>query len=967
MHDLVADLLPDGAELVDLGVQRLRDLGRPERVSQLIHPHLAADFPPLRSLDVLRHNLPSQLSTFVGRTEELALTRKLLGTTRLLTLTGSGGCGKTRLALQVVADVADQFPDGVWLCDLGAISDAAYVVAAIATVLGVKESTGAALVDEVARQARQQRCLILLDNCEHLIEECASVVAALLRACPSLLVLATSREPLGVEGELSWRVPSLSLPPEASSTKPITRLPRSDAVALFVARARHARPNFVLDDRTGPIVHEICRRLDGIPLAIELAAARVRLLPVDKIADGLDDRFRLLGSGPRTAMPRQQTLEASVSWSYNLLAAHERTLLSRLSVFAGDFGLDAAEAVCSGGDVDPYAVLDVLLSLVDRSLVVADEDTSRYRLLETIKQFAWDRLVDAGQDIELRDCHLAFYAQRSRSALALRSANRIAFFADVHRDYDNVREALVWGATPGRVTEGLHLAAPLFFYWQLRGRHTEGRRLLDDLVAASEGEEPALRVWSVFGAGVMATYAGDVMAAMRLLNQALSTAEVVGDLRINAGCRMILAQTKGLLYGAAATLDDADAAVTVARRADDGMFLAGALWVAGGLHMTTDLDRALPLLQEAHDVAVASGFPSWYSLRDLAALAATRGEFREAERLLRRALALGDDEVGDRNQRLEVMGNLELLLVARGAPSEFRALLDDEWLSIESTGSFNGIIAVGQVLFHLTVLEGDIDRAIVMAEHLTAMTRPTGSRVGLFTRLSMLATALLEADRGEEARAAFDEARVIGGQIGLNETPILLAMDALIALRADDFETAETLNLDALVKIPSGHHEFASRCLANLALSWVGLGRYVDAVRLLSAIDAFYSPEGIVRRHNPWTGKRLDAGKAEAKSALGEAAFEGAWTDGQRLSIDDAVAYAIRGRGRRRRPSTGWESLTRTELQVAGLVAEGLPNAQIAERLFVSPKTVATHLSHVFAKLGVKSRTELAVIASQSR
>ena len=378
---LVVDRLPEGAWLTDLGTHPLRDLPRPERVVQLCHPDLVNEFPPLRaSKTVVSQHLPVQLTSFVGRDAELTQLRELLPDNRVVTLTGAGGVGKTRLAIQVAAAVADGFTDGVWYVDLAPINDPELVPLTVARALGQPDQPGRSTMDSLLRFVRDRQMLVVLDNCEHLLDASAELVLAVLSGAARLTLLATSREAIGVAGEVSWRVPSLSLADEA--------------VELFADRARLARPDFSLTDDNATVVGEICARLDGVPLAIELAAARVRSLSLAEILDSLHDRFRLLTGGARTAVRRQQTLRASVDWSHALLTEPERVLFRRLAVFLGGFDFDAAQAVAGGGDVQRFQVLDQLTLLVDKSLVVADDSggRTRYRLLETVRQYALEKL-----------------------------------------------------------------------------------------------------------------------------------------------------------------------------------------------------------------------------------------------------------------------------------------------------------------------------------------------------------------------------------------------------------------------------------------------------------------------------------------------------------------------------------------------------------------------------------------------
>ena len=405
--DLVADTLPDDAWLTELGTHGLRDLPRPERVVQLCHPDLCNEFPPLRMRGaVVAQHLPVQLTSFVGRDAEMVDVRDILAENRFVTLTGAGGVGKTRLAVQVAAAVAGNYGDGAWYVDLAPITDPDLVPITVARALGLPDQPGPSPENSLLQFVGAQHMLVVLDNCEHLLDASAALTTALLGACPRLSVMATSREPTGVAGEVTWRVPSLSL--------------GGDAARLFSDRANHARPGFSITDDNAAAVDEICRRLDGMPLAIELAAARVRALSPKEILAGLQDRFRLLTGGSRTAVRRQQTLQASVDWSH-ALTEPERILFRRLAVFLGGFDLDGCQRVACDKDLARHQVLDVLALLVDKSLVIAETagGPTRYRLLETIRQYAQEKLGESTEAVAVRDRHRDHYTAMA-AALTVR-------------------------------------------------------------------------------------------------------------------------------------------------------------------------------------------------------------------------------------------------------------------------------------------------------------------------------------------------------------------------------------------------------------------------------------------------------------------------------------------------------------------------------------------------------------------
>jgi predicted ATPase len=425
-----------------------------------------------------RHNLPPQLTSFVDREQEQIVVRRLLGATRLLTLSGSGGVGNTRLALQVAAAVLGDYPDGAWFVDLAAVADQSLVLQAVASSVAVRELPGRPLIEALPQALVAKQLLLLLDNCEHVVSTCARLTYTLLQACPHLTVLTTSREPLNIAGETVWRVPSLTLPGFGESSS-LEQLRKSEAVRLFEERAVSSLPDLGLTDHNCPAVAKICRRLDGMPLAIELAAARVKLLSVDQIATRLDERFRLLTGGRRSAPTRQQTIRATIDWSYELLTESERRLFERLAIFAGGWTLEAAEALGSGGPIERCDVLDLLGRLVDKSLIVVDGDgrTNRYRFLETIREYALERLSEGTEIQTLRRAHAALHAALAKAAeLQLSGPSQVEWLDRLDMEYDNFRAAIRWSLDQGDVPTVLRCAAALARFGWIRGRLREQRQ-----------------------------------------------------------------------------------------------------------------------------------------------------------------------------------------------------------------------------------------------------------------------------------------------------------------------------------------------------------------------------------------------------------------------------------------------------------------------------------------------------------
>lgn len=526
-HEHVFPAPPSQTGFRELGLHRLKDLQRPERLFQVIHPKLTLEFPPLRSLDSRPHNLTG----FVGRQRELEELRTALPASRLLTLTGSAGCGKTRLALQVAAEVLDDYPDGVWLVELASLSDPDLTAQAVATTLGVRERPGHDLLTSLDHLVAR-RSLLILDNCEHLVAACARQAKHLLGACPKLQILATSREPLGVMGERVFVVPPLTVPD-------LTRLPAPEALAvneavrLFIERAVANAP-FELTDRNAPAVAQVVQRLDGIPLAIELAAARTRTLSVMQIASRLDNRFSLLTRGGRAEAPRQQTLRAAIDWSHELLSEKERRLFRRLAVFSGGFSLEVVESICTDDVMHKDDILDVLANLVDKSLVVVEEQENdlRYRLLETVRQYSSDRLEESGETQIFRDRHLQHFLGFAADAEPhLTGPDQGEWLARLERDNDNLRAALDWSLTGPEPDTRLRLAGALWRFWETRGYLSEGRKWLDRVLARDQLGQISLRARVLYAAGGLATRQGDYGRAVALCEESLALYRQAGDRR----------------------------------------------------------------------------------------------------------------------------------------------------------------------------------------------------------------------------------------------------------------------------------------------------------------------------------------------------------------------------------------------------------------------------------------------------
>ena len=648
--DQVSGRLPAPLSLVPLGTVRLRDLSRPEPVCQLVHPGLRRDFPALRSLEATPNNLPQQLTSFVGRDDTQADLEAALRSTRLLTLVGVGGLGKTRLSLQVAADALDDYPDGVWFVELAPLSDAALVPHAVASVLGVRDEPGASVHDALARYVADRRLLLVLDNCEHLVEACAVMAKRLLEAGPQLRILTSSREPLHVLGETTFPVPALAVPGPDGDEGP-AELARCGALQLFRDRANAARPDLALTPGRMSVVAAICRRLDGIPLALELAAARVRTLSLETIAARLSDRFTLLTGGDRTALPRQQTLRACLDWSYDLLTRAERTLLARTAVFAGGFTLEAAEAVGADDEGAVLGVLDLLSRLVEQSLVEFDAEAPRYRMLETVREYALERLAQSGFAAAVRTRHLGYCLRFAGAAADSGAAERGAWLVAVDRELDNLLAAHAWcDHVPDGAALGLDLVVAIarMNYWVIHGLPELGYRVTTEALERPGAERRVLvRCRALLGAAQFGYYIGRLDEAHAQATESLAIAGEIGDSGRMGGALTLLG---GITYAqgdAAAARDHFARAIALARGSAQPIQLSNALNDLAEIHQAEgDLDLAEPLYLEALALQRHLSLPSSRAilLQNLARVAIERGQPNRARAPLLESLDIADEQ-----------------------------------------------------------------------------------------------------------------------------------------------------------------------------------------------------------------------------------------------------------------------------------------------------------------------------------
>ena len=883
----------------------------------------------------------------------------------MVTLTGPGGCGKSRLALRVAALAEAGFGDGARLVELAPLTDPALVPASVAQALGVSERDAPTPAAGLARELADRELLVVLDNCEHVLEAAAGLVAVLLARCRRVRFLATSRERLDVPGELVFPVPPLGLPADGSAAA----VAGSEAGALFAARAGAASPGFELSAQNSGAVAQVCARLDGIPLAIELAAARCPALGPAELAARLDGNPGLLSGGP--ARPgRHRSLEALVSWSYELLGDAERRLLARLSVLRGGFDLGTAERVAAGGPLQPEAIAGLLASLAGKSLVqVQSGAVIRYSLLETIRQFAAGKLAASGEETEVHLRLLDWALDDARSAEAtVGSAGWAAWASRLPAGQDSIRAALSW-ALGGREAEaGRELAARLARWWIATGRYSEAGQFLTAAADVPAAAAPCIQARMLIGAAWSAFHLGDLRRAAPLAADGIAWARQAGERQLEVWGRNLLAVLAWHAGDADRVVAELEASRALSCPADPALaaraesLLAMAAFLSGDLaeqdrhgRLAVELARTaagqegLALALTAWSISAIGGAgiqPATVAALDEAATLITAHPDRFAETIVRQLRAELFATLGQLDAAETEVG----LCWAAGRSGAVRVV------------ELNGPLAEAR----LAAARGDRAAAIGALRRAADGGRRVGSVMFVPAALAGLACmAAIAGDQSTAAAAVAETRAELGGRGQAITLAALRCAEGIMAWHRGELAAAEHLAREATVQWHRGGDRMdACDGIELLGVLAAARERFADAARLLAAADA--ARQSLRYLAPGFTANRGAAAAAvgQARGVLGDDRFTRAWDEGQALTLDDAVAYAARKGGGRKRPATGWASLTPAELEVVRLVSEGLRNDAIARRLFIAPGTVKVHLTHIFAKLGITTRAELAAQAA---
>lgn len=863
-YELMRDDVPRSAVIVPLGPHILRDLSRAELVYQLTHPDLRSDFPPLRSLGALPNNLPVQLTSFIGREDQVGEVKSVIAMNKLVTVTGPGGFGKTRLALQVAAEMLEDFPDGVWFVELASLRDTLLVPDEIAAQLGGRQTPAAGSEFGSGRGVTPEKeligligtklMLLVLDNCEHLVASVASLVELLLRSCENLHVLATSRERLWVAGEIPFIVPPLALPESASDTS-LEDLAHFEAVRLFNERAALAKPGFEMSkDNAQPIV-EITRQLEGMPLGIELAAARLRVLTPSQIAQRLNERFRLLTGPPRATESRHQTLRAVVDWSYEYLTEAEALLFGRLAVFQGGFVLEAAEKVCAGEGGEASEILGLLTELNDKSLVQASEDpgTTRYSMLETVRQYAQEKLADSGELASVRNRHLDWYRELVRRAESeLVGLRQTEWFDLFEAEHENLRAALQWSVATEDLKSGLRLASTLSTFWGTRGYLTEGRNWLDALLSSSlaVGDLDRERAMALTSAGMLARWQGDYAAARVYLEQSLALARAREEPREVAFALLNLgyvAAPQGDYAAARAYLEEC---LAIARKLNDDWTIATALSTLGKVaEFQSDYGKARTCLEEGLRISrrLSDSRGVSYSLDTLGSVAAAQGDYDSARAYLEESLEMARESGGP----IAVAGTLSTLgrtVGHQGNPISARTYLNE---SIE-------------------------------------VARQVGYRRGLSLSLTSLGVVDFLEGKLETAESNFKESLNVAEELASKPltASALLGLGIVANERGDADKARQVLSSALQIQTEIANPLGIAECLEALA-AVLGAKDPVDGATFFGAAEALR--EGIGCPLSPVEMDKYRQNVRRLQERIEEDAFREAWARGRNMPVDEAL------------------------------------------------------------------------------
>lgn len=897
-QEQVRESLPLQVTLRDLGTHQLKDIAQPEQIYQLQHPDLANRFPPLKSLSTHPNNLPQQATSFIGREKELTDIETLLANTRLLTLTGSGGSGKSRLSLQLATNVLERFPDGAFLVELAPLSDPGFVTQTVASVLGLKEESGKTVLVTLTEYLRDKTLLLLLDNCEHILDSSAKLVDTLIKTCPHIHVITTSREGLGIVGESTYRIPSFSIP-DPTQTQTAESILQYDAVRLFIDRAVQIQPHFTITNENASALASICFRLDGIPLAIELAAARARSLSAEEINNKLDQRFRLLTGGPRTALPRQQTLRSLIDWSYDLLTSQEKQVFKSLSVFAGGWTLEAAESLCVSEDIEEWEVLDYLTSLCDKSLALAEQKQgrTRFRYLETVRQYARERLLDSGEGEAVRESHREYFLALAEEAEPkLIGPEQTEWFERLEEEHENLRVSLEGSLSATDPLEALRFCGALNRFWSTRGHLSEGRSwCLQALEKPGAEARTRERASTLHGAGLMTFYQGNYPNAKAYQEESLEISRERGDKAGIASSLIglgLLALTQGDYAIAKPYLEES---LGISRERGNKYDIARSL---SNLGIVANYQGNYPVARTYHaeslgiqrEIQDKAGIAQ--SLSNLGNVASNQADYSFAKTYLEESVVIFQ-ELGNKLGIVRSLNNLGLVTSNQCDYAVAQTCFQESLRIAREIGNKTGIAQSLGNLGTMVYSQGDYPLSRAYHEESLAIRQEIGDKFGIASALNNLGSVALRQGDYPSARTYIEKCLVLCRELGSkNGIAVSLLNLGSVALKQNDESSAQAYLDESIMVFQEIGNKFG---LVNCLVAFGSLAsqkkKVLQAVTLWGGSEALREQIGAPLSRDD--RESTDKDRAAARAALNDdGAFDAAWQEGRALTLEQAIALA---------------------------------------------------------------------------
>ncbi len=898
-YELVKDKFDSVKELNitfrDLGERRLKDVINPIRLYQIIFPGLQEEFPPLKTLDARPNNLPAQLTSFIGREDLLQKLKNLFRQTRLLTLIGSGGSGKTRLAMQTAADIIDEFSNGVFITEIASVTDGALVVQTLLNSLGVKEEPGRTSDETLNSYLKDKEMLIIMDNCEHLINECAKLAEMLLSNCAKLKIIATSREALNCSGEQAFRVPSLSIPDTSVGNTP-ENIIQYESVCLFLERALSVNQNFKITKENAHALAKICKRLDGIPLAIELAAVRTKILSVEKIYDRLDDRFNLLTGGRRTSLPRQQTLKALIDWSYDLLPEKEKILWSRLSAFTDGWTLESAEEICSDDKISNSEIFDLLITLVEKSIILYDEVKERYRILETIKQYGEVKLNELKETDEILSKHLHYFMELSETAESkLEGSETLNWLERLESEHGNLQSAIAWSVKSGNREEGERLAGALGNFWIIRGYYSTGRLLLESILKnIQEISKPVLGK-ILLRAGGLSRLQGDTEVAKKFYEESLELSREQNNKKSIIECLNDL----GIIENNQGNYEQAkkfcEESLALRRELGDKIGISRSLNNFGLVEFNLgNYEQAQKFFKESISIKRDLGDKRGISntLSNMGNIAINQGDYEGAQKFLEESLTIRR-ELGDKNGIAGSLNSLGFMSYNQGKYENARRFYEDSLSLRRELGDKSGIAVSIHNLALLFYNNENYEEAQRLNEESLALRKELGDKLGIAESLNNLGNVFSNQEKYEQAAKFFEESHAIFIKLqekqGISKSLKNLGNLSYYMKNHDIARKyfSESLDLSRELGDKSGIAEsligFAGILCENNNLS--------DSVKLLTAAESALKNIGVVLEIDKQNLK--DKIISDLHGKLSDEEFTNYFNEGKKMTLDEAVDLAV--------------------------------------------------------------------------